>query len=96
MVYGAAIRHAVRFKDLLVRPRSEKLAAELMPDMKTKLLENLSRRTGKGISAQLNQRQYYISMWGFTEGDNGFLMYVFNTRKLPAVRDVIIQKLEIV
>ena len=29
---------------------------------------------------------------GFTEGDNGYLVYVPNTRKVVAVRDVIIKE----
>ena len=28
---------------------------------------------------------------GYTEGDNGYLVYVFNTRKFMAVQDVIIK-----
>ena len=32
---------------------------------------------------------------GFTEGDNGHLVYVPNTRKVVAVRDVIIKEFEV-
>ena len=32
---------------------------------------------------------------GYTEGDNGYLVYVPNTRKVMAVRDVIIKESEV-
>ena len=32
---------------------------------------------------------------GYTEGDNGYLMYVPNTRKIVAIRDVIIKESEV-
>ena len=32
---------------------------------------------------------------GYTEGDNGYLVYVPNTRKVVAVRDVIIKESEV-
>ena len=32
---------------------------------------------------------------GYTEGDNGYLMYVPNTRKVVAVRDLIIKESEV-
>ena len=47
------------------------------------------------MSANSNPRHWKEGFLGYTEGDNGYLVYVPNTRKVVAVRDAIIKESEV-
>ena len=102
MMWGAAILHATRIQNLVVRRGEEKCPAELMRGIKTKLsISKLSifgctvfmRKWDRDVS-KLEPKALEGKFVSYTEGDNGYLVYVPNTRKLVAVRDVIIKESE--
>ena len=103
MMWGAAILHTTKVRNLVVRRREEKCQAELMRGIKPKLsISKLSifvctvfmRNWDRDIS-KLEPKTLEGKFVGYTEGDNGYLVYVPNTRKVVAVCDVIIKELEV-
>ena len=52
------------------------------------------RKRDKDVS-KLEPKALEGKFVGYTEGDNGYLVYVPNTRKVVAVRDVIIKESEV-
>ena len=52
------------------------------------------RKRDRGVS-KLEPKPLEGKFVGYTEGDNGYLLYVPNTRKFVAVRDVIIKESEV-
>ena len=103
MMWGAAILHATRTNNLVVRRGEEKCPAELMRGIKPKL--SISKLSIFGCTVFMRKRYRDVSKLepralegkfvGNTEGDNGYLVYVLNTRKVVAVRDVIIKESEV-
>ena len=101
-MWGAAILHATRIRNLVVR-REEKCPAELMRGIKPKLsISKLSifcctvfMRKRDRVVSKLEPNALQGKFVGNTEGDNGYLVYVPNTLKLVAVRDVIINESEV-
>ena len=103
MMWGAAILHTTRTRNLVLRRGEEECPAELMRGIKPKLL--ISKLSIFGCTVFMRKRDRDISKLepkalegkfvGYTEGDNGFLVYVPNTRKVVAVRDVIIKESEV-
>ena len=77
--------------------------AELMRGIKPKL--SISKLSIFGCTVFMRKRDRDVSKLapkaqegkfvGYTEGDNGYLVYVPNTRKVVAVRDVIIKESEV-
>ena len=103
MMWGAAILHATRIRNLVLRRGEEKCPAELMRGIKPKLsISNLSifgctvftRKRDIDVS-KLEPKAMEGKFVGYTEGDNGYLVYVPNTRKVVVVRDVIIKESEV-
>ena len=103
VMWGAAILHATRIRNLVVRRGEEKCPAELMRGIKPKLsISKLSifgctvfmRRRDRDVS-KLEPKTLEGKFVGYTEGDNGYLVYVPKTRKVVAVRDVIIKESEV-
>ena len=102
MMWGAAIFHATRIRNLVVR-REEKYQAELLRGIKPKF--SISKLSFFGCTVFMRKRDRYVSKLepmalegkfvGYTEGDNGYLVYVPNTRKVEAVQDVIIKESEV-
>ena len=100
---GAAILHATRIRNLVVRRGEEKCPAELMRGIKSKLSD--SKPSIFGCTVFIRKRDRDVSkleanaligkFMGYTEGDNGYLVYVPKTRKVVAVRDVIIKESEV-
>ena len=102
MLWGATILHATRIRNLVVR-REEKCPAELMRIIKPKFwIGELSyfgctvfmRKRDSDVS-KLETKALEGKFVGYTEGDNGYLVYVPNTRKVVAVRDVMIKESEV-
>ena len=103
MTWGAANLHATRIRNLVVRRGEVKRPAELMRGIKPKL--SISKLYIFGCIVFLRKRERDVSelepkelegnFVGYTEGDNGYLVYVPNTRKVVAVRDVIIKESEV-
>ena len=103
MMWGAAILHATRIRNVVVRRGEEKCPAELMRGIKPKLpISKLSifvctvfmRKRDKEVS-KLEPKALEGMFVGYTEGENGYLVYIPNTRKVMAVRDVIIKESEV-
>ena len=103
MMWGAAILHATRISNLVVRRGEEKCPSELMQSRKPKLsISKLSifsctvfmRKRDREVS-KLEPKALEGKFVGYTEGDNGYLVYVPNTRKFVAVQDVIIEEPEV-
>ena len=102
-MWGAAILHATRIKNLVVRRGEEKCTTELMRGTKPKL--SISKPSVFGCTVFMRKRDRDVSKLelkalegkfvGSTEGDNGYLVYVHNTHKVVAVRDVIIKVTEV-
>ena len=102
MMWGAAILHGTRIRNLVVG-REEKCPAELMRGIKPKL--SISQLSVFGCTVFMRKRDRDVSnlepkalegkLVGYTEGDNGYLVYVPNTRKAVAVRDVTIKEPEV-
>ena len=93
MMWGAAVLRATRIRNLVVRRGEEKCSAELMRVIKPKL--SISKLSIFGCTVFMRKRHRDVSkLLGYTEGDNGYLVYVPNTRKVLAVRDVIIKESE--
>ena len=102
-MWGAAILHATRIRNLVVRRGEEKCPAELMRGIKNKL--SISKLSIIGCTVFMRKRDRDVSKLepkalegkfvGYTEGDNGYLVYVPNTRKLVAIRDVIIKESDV-
>ena len=93
MMRGAAILHATRIRNFVVRRGEAKCPAELMRGIKSKLpVSNLSifgctvfmRKRYRDVS-KLETKALEGKFVGYTEGDNGYLVYVPNTRKVVAV-----------
>ena len=103
IMWGAAILHATRIKHLVVRRGEEKYPAELMRRIKPTL--SISKLSIFGCTAFMRKRDRDVSKLepkalegkfvGYTEGDRRYLVYVPNTRKVVAVRDVIIKESEV-
>ena len=103
MMLGAAILHATRIRNLVVKRREEKCPVELMRGLKFKL--SISKLYIFGCTVFMRKRDRDVSKLepkaleekfvGYTEGDIGYLVYVHNTRKFVAVRDVIIKESEV-
>ena len=103
MMWGAAILYATRIRNWVVRRGEEKSPAELMRGIKPKL--SISKQSIFGCTVFMRKRDRDVSKLepkalegkfvGYTEGDNGYLVYVPNTRKVVAVRDVIIKESEV-
>ena len=102
MMWGAANLHATRIRNLVVRRGEEKCPAELMRGIKPKLL--IIKLSFFGCTVFMRKRDRDVSKLepkalegmfvGYTEGDNGYLVYVPKTRKVVAVRDVVIKESE--
>ena len=100
MMWRAAILHATRIRNLVGRGGEEKFPAELMRGIKPKL--SIGKLSIFGCTVSMRKRDRDVSKLepkalegkfvGYTERDNGYLVYVPNTRKLVAVRDVIIKE----
>ena len=93
MMWGAAILHAARIRNLVVRRGEEKCPAELMKGVKPKLpINKLSifgctvfmRKRDREVS-KLEPKALEGKFVGYTEGENGYLVYIPNTRKVMAV-----------
>ena len=102
MMWGAAILHAARIRNLVVR-REKKCPAQLMRGTKPKLpISKLSifgctvfmRKKDRKVR-KLEPKALEGNFVGYTEGENGYLVYIPNTRKVMAVRDVIIKESEV-
>ena len=103
MIWGAAILHATRIRNLLVRRGEEECPAELMRDIKPKL--SISKLSVFGCTVFMRKRDRDVSklepkakegkLVGYTEGDDGYLVYVSKTREVVAVRDVVIKESEV-
>ena len=96
MMWGAAILHAARIRNLVVRRGEEKCPAELMRGIKPKL--PISKLSIFGRTVFMRKRDREVSKLepkAYTEGENGYLVYIPNTRKVMAVRDVIIKESEV-
>ena len=104
MMWGVAILHAARISNLVVRRGEERCPADLMLGIKPKL--PISKLYFFGCTVFMRKRDRDVSKLetkalegkfvGYTEGDNGYLVYVTNTRKVMAVRDTIIKVSEVV
>ena len=104
MMCGAAILHATGIKNLVVRRGEEKCPAELMRCLKHKLSIRkisifrctvLMRKKRDRDVSKLDPKTLEGNFVGYTERDNGYLVYVTNTRKVVAVRDVINKESEV-
>ena len=83
----SAILHATRFRNLVVRRVEEKCPAELIRGIKPKL--SISKLSVFGCTVFMRKRDRDVSKLepkalegkfvGYTEGDNGYLVYVPNT-----------------
>ena len=103
IMWGAASLHATRIRNLVLRRGEEKCPAELMQGIKPKL--SISKLSIFGCTVFMRKRDRDVSklepkalegkFLGYTEGDNGYLVYVPNTYKVVAVRDVIIKDSEV-
>ena len=100
MMWGAAILHAARIRNLVVRRGEEKCPAELMRGIKPKL--PISKPSISGCTVLMRKRNSKLEpkalegkFVGYTEGENGYLVYIPNTSKVMAVRDVIIRESEV-
>ena len=103
MMWGALILHAARIRNLVVRRGEEKCPAELMRGIKPKL--PISKLSIFGCTVFMRKRDREVSKLepkalegkfvDYTEGENGYLVYIPNTRKVMAVRDVIIKESEV-
>ena len=103
MMWGAAILHAARIRNLVVRRGEEKCPAELSRGIKPKLpISKLSifgctvfmRKKDREVS-KLEPKALEGKFVGYTEGENGYLVYIPNTRKVMADRDVIIKESDV-
>ena len=103
IMWGIAIFQATSIRIFVVRRRGEKCPAELMRGTKPKIsiikLSNFGctvfmRKRDRDVS-KLERKALEGKFVGYTEGDNGYLVYVPNRRKVVAVRDVIIKESEV-
>ena len=103
MMWGAAIPFATRIRNLAVRRGEEKCPSELMRGIKPKLSINklsifgcrvIMRMRDRDVS-KLEPKALKGKIVGYTGGDNGYFVYVPNTRKVVAFRDVIIKESEV-
>ena len=105
MMWGAAILHAARIRNLVVRRGEERCPAELMRGIKPKLPNSklyifgctvFMRKRDRDVS-KLEPKALEGKFVGYAEADNGYLVYVPNTRKVMAVAvlDVIIKESEV-
>ena len=88
---------------MVVRRGEEKCPAELMRGIKPKL--SISKLSIFGCTIFMRKRDRDVSKLdpkalegkfvGYTEGVNGYLVYLPDTRKIVAVRDVIIKESEV-
>ena len=88
MMWSAAILHATKIRNLVVR-REEKCPAELIRGIKPKL--SISKLTVFGCTVFMSKRDKDVSklepqalkgmFLGYTEGDNGYLVHIPNTPK---------------
>ena len=100
---GAAILHATRIRNLVVRRGEENCPAELERGIKPKFSNSklsvfgcavFMRNWGRDVS-KFEPKALEGNFVGFTEGDNGYLVYGPNICKVIAVRDVIIKESEV-
>ena len=103
IIWGAATLHSKRMTNLVVRRWEEKCPAELMRGIRPKLSISkltifgctvLTRKSDRDVS-KLEPKAVEGKFVGYNEGDKGCLVYVPNTRKVVAVRDVIIKESEV-
>ena len=88
MMWGAAILHATSIWNLVVRRREEKCPTELMRCEKPKI--SINKLSSFGRTVFMRKRDRHVSklealegkLVGYTEGDNGYLVYVPKTRKV--------------
>ena len=101
LMWGAAILHATRIRNVFVRRGDEKCPAEF--SIKHKLsISNLSffsctiftRKRDRDVS-KLEPKALEGRFVGYTEGENGYLVYILNTSKVLLVRDLIIKESEL-
>ena len=102
-MWGAAILHATRIRNLDLRRVEDKCPAELMRGIKPK--HSIIKLSIFGCTVFMRKPDRDVSkpepkalegkFVGYTEEDNGYLVYVPNTRKVVAVRDVIIKESEV-
>ena len=102
-MWGAAILQAATIKNSVVRRGEEKCPAKLMRGIKPKL--PISKLSIFGCTVFMRKRDREVSKLepkvqegkfvGYSEGKNGYLVYIPNTRKVMAVRDVIIKESEV-
>ena len=95
MMWGEAILHATRIKNLVVRQGEQKCPAELMRGIKPKVSDSKLSTFGYRDVSKLEPKALEGKFVGYTEGDNGYLVYVPNTRKVVAVRELIIKESEV-
>ena len=103
MMWGAAILLPTRIKNLVARRGEENCPAELMRGEKPKL--SISKLFSFGCTVFMRKRDRDVSKLepkalegkfvGCTEGDNRYLVYVSNLRKVVADRYVIIKESEV-
>ena len=103
MMWTAAILRATRIRNLVVRRGEEKCPAELMRGIKPKL--SISKLSVLGCTVFMRKRDRDVSKLepkapegkfvGYTEGDNRYLVYLTNTRKVVAARDLITKEFEV-
>ena len=103
MMWGAAILHATRIRNLVVRREEETCPAELMRGIKPKL--SISKLSIFGCTVFKRKRDRDLiklepealegKIVGHTERDNWYVVYVPNTHKIVTVRDVIIKESEV-
>ena len=99
MMWGAASIHATKIRNLVLRRGEEKCTAELMRGIKPKL--SISKLSIFGCTVFMRKRDRDVSKLepktlegnfvGYTEGDNRYLVYIPNTCKIMAFRDVVIR-----
>ena len=102
-MWGAAILHAARIKNLVLRQGEEKCPAELMRGIKPKFpicklcifgCTVFMRKWDRDVK-KLEPKAREGKFVDYTEGENGYLVFIPNTRKVMAVRDVIIKESEV-
>ena len=103
VMWGAVILQLTRIRNLVTRRGEEKCPAELMRGIKPKL--SICKLSIFGCTVFMRKRDRDVSKLepkalegkfvGYTEGENGYLVYVPNTRMIVAVRDVIIKESEV-
>ena len=103
MLWRAAILHATRIRNLVVRREEEECPAEPLRGIKPKLSSSklsifcctVLKSTGDRDVSKLEPKAVKGKFLGYPEVDNGYMVYVTNTRKFMTVQDVIIKESEV-